>query len=370
MPPSVMMLLHIVAFIAGALIVLSTLSSAIKTFVLPRGAPSLLTGIVFVTLRMFFALAVRPARTYADRDRVMAMYAPTALLALPVVWVALVLLGFTSIFWSVGVRPWARAFETSGSSLLTLGFVSVNTPAEYVLAFSEATIGLGIVALLIAYLPTMYSAFAQREAAVGMLEVRAGSPPSAVEMLERFYRIGRLQNVDELWEEWELWFAQIEESHTSLAALVYFRSSHPDRSWITASGTILDAASLYASTVDAPRSPEAELCIRAGFVALRRICDFFGIPYDDDPAPTDPISISRGEFDEVYDRLADAGIPLKPDRDQAWRDYAGWRVNYDTVLLALANLTMAPYAPWSSDRSPIGYHPPSWLQRWKRLFQR
>lgn len=370
MSPPLMIVLQAVTFAAGALLVLGTLRSAIKTFVLPRGAPSLLTGIVFVALRMTFGLAASPARTYADRDRVMAMYAPTALLALPVVWVTLVLVGFTSIFWSVGVQPWGRAFETSGSSLLTLGFVPVRAPVEYVLAFTEATIGLGIVALLIAYLPTMYSAFAEREAAIGMLEVRAGSPPSAVEMLERFYRIGRLQNLDEFWEEWEIWFAQIEESHTSLAALVYFRSSHPDRSWVTASGTVLDAASLYASTIDAPRSPEAELCIRAGYVALRRICDYFGIPYDDSPDPTDPISISRGEFDEVYDRLADAGIPLTPDRDQAWRDYAGWRVNYDTVLLALANLTMAPYAPWSSDRSPIGYHPPTWWQRWKRLFQR
>lgn len=370
MPPTLMVSMRMLVFIAGSVIVFGTLSSAIKTFVLPRGAPSVLTGVVFVALRMIFELATKPARTYADRDKIMAMYAPVALLVLPVVWVALVLVGFTCLFWSVGVRPWRTAFETSGSSLLTLGFVPVDTFVAYVLAFSEATIGLGIVALLIAYLPTMYSAFAQREAAVGMLEVRAGSPPTAVEMLQRFYRIGRLQNLDELWEEWEIWFAEIEESHTSLAALVYFRSSHPDRSWVTASGTILDAASLYASTIDAPRSPEAELCIRAGFVALRRICDFFGIRYDADPAPTDPISISRDEFDDVYDRLAAAGISLKPDRDQAWRDYAGWRVNYDTVLLAIANLTMAPYAPWSSDRSPIGYHPPSWGQRWKRLFQR
>jgi hypothetical protein len=67
--------------------------------------------------------------------------------------------------------------------------------------------------------------------------------------------------------------------------------------------------------------------------------------------PQDPISISRSEFDAVYDRLAAKGVPLKPDRDQAWLDFAGWRVNYDPVLLALADLTMAPPAPWSSDRS-------------------
>jgi hypothetical protein len=70
-----------------------------------------------------------------------------------------------------------------------------------------------------------------------------------------------------------------------------------------------------------------------------------------DPAPDDPISITRAEFDEVWDHLAAIGIELKPDRNQAWRDFAGWRVNYDTVLLALADVTVAAYAPWTSDRS-------------------
>ena len=69
--------------------------------------------------------------------------------------------------------------------------------------------------------------------------------------------------------------------------------------------------------------------------------------------PEEPISIDRREFDQVCRELDEAGVPLKADLDQAWRDFAGWRVNYDRVLLAMAELTMAPYAPWSSDRSMI-----------------
>jgi hypothetical protein len=84
---------------------------------------------------------------------------------------------------------------------------------------------------------------------------------------------------------------------------------------------------------------------------LRRIAEFFHIEYNAKPQPTDPISLSRVEFDAAYDELAQNGVPLIADRDQAWRDFSGWRVNYDTVLLALAAMTMAPYAPWSSDRS-------------------
>jgi len=118
----------------------------------------------------------------------------------------------------------------------------------------------------------------------------------------------------------------------------------------TAGGAVLDTASIVASTVAIPRDVQAEFCIRSGYLALRRIADFFGIPYEAAPQRGDPIAIARSEFDEVCDRLAAAGVPLKEDRDRSWLDFAGWRVNYDTVLLALAGLTMAPYAPWSSDR--------------------
>ncbi len=338
-------------FILGLAIVAGTVYSAIETFVLPRSANDPLTRFVFLSIRKLFDLRTKGARSYEERDRVMAFYAPISLLILPPVWLVLVLLGFMGMFWASGIPSWRDAFSASGSSLLTLGFVPLADLPKQMLAFSEATIGLGLVALLIAYLPTMYAAFSRREAAVTMLEVRAGSPPSAVDMIERYHRIHGLDRLHEQWAAWEIWFADIEESHTSLAALVFFRSPQAEHSWVTAAGAVLDTASLVNSTLDVVHDPQADLCIRAGYLALRHIADFFRIPYNANPRPDDPISISRQEFDAVYDRLASNNIPLKPDRDQAWRDFAGWRVNYDTVLLALAALTMAPYAPWSSDRS-------------------
>jgi hypothetical protein len=135
---------------------------------------------------------------------------------------------------------------------------------------------------------------------------------------------------------------------------------------MTSAGTVLDAAALMVSSIEGPPQPEAQLCIRAGFIGLRRIADFFGMEYDPDPQQTDPISITRQEFDEVYERLRETGVPVKADQDQAWIDWAGWRVNYDTVLLQLAELTMAPYAPWSSDRSSPSHRQPrlrSWGKR-------
>jgi hypothetical protein len=145
----------------------------------------------------------------------------------------------------------------------------------------------------------------------------------------------------------------VEETHTVLPALVFFRSTRAQNSWVVAAGTVLDAAALTTAAVDVPKTAAAQLCIRAGFIAFRRIVDYFDIPYPADPHyPQDPISITREEFDTALEQLARGGVPLVADRDQAWKDYAGWRVNYDVVLLALCSLTMAPKAPWSSDRAP------------------
>ncbi len=353
-----MILLQILAFIVGALIVLRTLASAIVTFVMPRSARDQVTRIVFLCVRRVFDLRNLRSRTYEDRDRVLALYAPIGLLMLPIVWLSLVLLGYMCIFWALGAGDWGASFKLSGSSLLTLGFSSVDGLPMTALSFSEAAIGLILVALLISYLPTMYNAFARRETAVTMLEVRAGSPPSAVEMFARAQRIHGWERLPGLWVTWEAWFADLEESHTSLAALAFFRSPQPGRSWITAAGAVLDSAALANSTLDIPHDPQADFCIRAGYLALRYIADFFGIEYDPAPKPDSPISITRGEFDAACEQLAAANVPLKPDREKAWRDFVGWRVNYDTVLLALAALTAAPYAPWISDRGIFRPTPP------------
>jgi hypothetical protein len=350
-----MIALRLLVFALGVGAVMLTLTSAVKTFVLPRSAPDAVAAVVFRALRLGFNGLMRlVARTYERRDAVMAFFAPTALLALLPTWLGLIAAGYTAMYWALGQRAWHDAFVLSGSSLLTLGFATIDHVADrlptLLLVFSEGTLGLILVAMLIAYLPTIYAAFARREAAVGLLEVRAGSPPSAVEMIERYHRLQGLDTLGPLWSQWEVWFTELAESHTSLAALVFFRSPHPQQSWVTAAGAVLDAAALVNAAVDTPHDLQADLTLRAGYLALRHIADFFDVGYDAQPRPTDPISIQRAEFDAAWEHMAQRGVPLRPDREQAWRDFAGWRVNYDTVLIALAHLTMAPRAPWSSDR--------------------
>ena len=114
----------------------------------------------------------------------------------------------------------------------------------------------------------------------------------------------------------------------------------PDRSWITAAGCVLDTAAVLRRRVDRPPvAAGADSCIRTGFLCLRRIADFFAIPYDPDPAPDDPISRHpRASSTSSCAELATPASRCSADRDQAWRDFAGWRVNYDPVLIALATL--------------------------------
>jgi hypothetical protein len=170
-------------------------------------------------------------------------------------------------------------------------------------------------------------------------------------MLLRYHRIGWTRDLSPEWSAWERWFVDVDESHTSYSALAWLRSPVPDRSWVTAAGAVLDAAAIWLSGVEGVRDPHAALCIRSGYLALRRVASVFQIPFDPDPGPDDPIAVQRSEFEEVLDRLQEEGIRVVGDRDRAWRDFSGWRVNYDAVLLRLAEMVMAPYAPWSSDRS-------------------
>ena len=346
-------ILDIVAFIAGISLILWTLKSAIRTFVLPRGENAWLTRTVFWIMQTLFRRGRFNALTYRERDRRMALFAPTTLLILPLVWMFLILVGFSGIYFALGINPYYDAFVISGSSLMTLGTIPFvpNNIVITMFQFVESAIGMGVMALLISYLPTMYGAFSQREAVVSMLEVRAGKPPAMPIFITRLHNIKGLDNMGDTWTTYEQWFTYLEETHTSLAPLVFFRSPDPERSWVTTAGVILDTAAFVASSVDIERQPQAELCIRAGFLALRSIAGFFQIEYNPSPLADDPISIDKMEFMEVYEALYEAGVPLKPDAEQCWKDFAGWRVNYDDTLLQLAMFTMAPYAPWSSDRS-------------------
>src|SRR5579859_6174486 len=154
MPETLRPLAHIIAFVLGLSLVIGTVLSAIRTFVLPRSARDNITSFVFRVSRRIFNLFSWWARTYEQRDSVMALYAPITLMVLPIMWLILVMIGYTGIYWAIGTGSLSEALTASGSSLLTLGFERFAGTSAILLSFSEAAIGLILVALLIAYLPT------------------------------------------------------------------------------------------------------------------------------------------------------------------------------------------------------------------------
>ena len=346
--------LDAVLLVAGIALTIGTIGSAVRATILPRGVPVRVARIVNLVLRALFRLRAGRSPTYERRDRVMAYFGPTALLTLLTAWLVMLLVAFVLMYLAVATRSVATAIELSGSSLFTLGSASAHHLGPDVLTYVEAGLGLLLVTLLITYLPSIYNAFSRRENGVSLLAVRAGDPPTATTMLIRYHRIEDANyRLSGLWQTWEGWFTDVEESHTSFPILAYFRSPVPERSWVTAAGTVLDAASLWVSAVEHPNDPDAQLCIRAGFLALQRIGGFFSIAYDVAPNRGDPITIDRHEFDAAVKDMAGTGMTLVDDLDEAWDSFRGWRVNYDTVLLNLARLVEAPPAPWVSDRSPV-----------------
>jgi hypothetical protein len=350
--------LHTLSFVVGLALVVVTVVAAVRGTVLPRAVASQINRVPAVAVRSLFRFRANRSASYETRDRIMAMLGPISLLAQLATWLLLIMVGYTLMYLAVTDRSLTRSIELSGSSIFTLGTTSDPHLGPLLLTYTEAALGLLLVALLITYLPSIYGAFSRRESGVALLQVRAGNPPRATNMLIRYHRIEESRyRLTELWRTWEAWFADIEETHTTFPILAFFRSPQPERSWITSAGALLDGASFWAGAIEHPKDPDVQLCIRAGTLALRRIADVFRVPYPPDPAPDDPISVSRQEWDEAVAEMKAAGLEMLDDREQAWKAWKGWRVNYDEVLLNLARLVEAPPAPWVSDRSPVSASP-------------
>jgi hypothetical protein len=234
---------------------------------------------------------------------------------------------------------------------VTLGFVGPESAVAAAIDFAAGLSGLLIIALQIAYLPVLYAAFNRREALVTLLESRAGSPPWGPELLARHQLVAIMDSLPRFYEEWEAWAADLSESHSNYTVLLWFRSPHHDRSWITALLAVLDSAALYLALAPKRAPSEARLCLRMGFSCLRAIGDALELPYEPDPRPDDPILLTRADFQQAITHLEAAGFPSERTPDEAWPHFKGWRVNYEPLAYAIADLVSAPLTLWSGERS-------------------
>jgi len=350
------MAIRVVAGVIGALIVLATAWSVLGTLVVPRRIRSRVPRVVFIVLRTVFRLLADQSNSYENRDRILAVQAPVQLVGQVVAWLALYLLGFGLLVWSVEGGGLGSAMAQAGSALCTLGYLVPHTSGGAALDPLAALAGLGTVALQIGYLPTLYAAFNRREALITMLDSRAGVPSWGPELLARTHYglgsgISAVGELPALFEAWEQWSADVSESHSTYVPLIWFRSPRPLSSWVTAQLAVLDAAALYLALLpEGSDLIQARLCLRGGFTCLGNVARAIGIPVPLDADPGDGISLSYDDFAEAIDRLRSVDYPIERPLADAWTDFSGWRVNYEAAAYALAWTTEAPPALWSGPR--------------------
>lgn len=341
---------RIVAILVGISLVAWVLDAAIRNFLLPRSTRVRLTQWISRLVARVFNLFASPARSYERRDKVLAMRPPITLLAFQAVWLFIVFVGFVLIFWGAAEEvTWQTAMNESGSALFTLGFATPESGVPFFVVFAEAVIGITLTALLISYLPTIYAAFQKREFMVSKLAIRTGSSGAPWRALSVAHVTGSMDWMDNsFWQEWEDWFIDISESHTSLTILSFYRSPDPANHWISAARTVLDIAALRISVIDKPYTVGPQITIRNGTIAMRILARHFRIDHDPDPQPHHPVSVTREQFDLACRQMEESGVPIVADRDAAWIAFAGWRVNYDSIVEEAAEAFMAPPSPWDT----------------------
>ncbi len=344
-----MAILRAVGAVLGGCLFLAISYSVLRTLVIPGGRVGLALRITDRSVDALFRTAASQRRDAATHHRLLQAQAPMILVAMLGAWLVGYLVAFALLLWPQ-TRELPAALRESGSSLLTLGFASTRAGTATVIDFLAGATGLVVVALQIAYLPTLYAAFNRRETEVTLIGARAGRPPWGPELLARNQMGSTLADLPEFYRTWERWAADVAESHASYPILLRFRSPNLRSSWLLALLAVMDSAAvLHATSPD--RCPlQARLSLRMGIDCLRELATTLGIPFEEDPRPDDPIALTREEFDDGLARLVEVGFVMERDADESWRHFAGWRVNYEPIAYRLAFGIDAVPAPWSGPR--------------------
>ena len=343
-------------FALGAALLAFVLWDIFQSVVVPRPTPGRLRLARYVippTWRLWRWLGMR-RKDGLSRDWLLGMYAPGAAILLFGMWIAVIILADSLMLWAVRtqVTPspanFGDALYFAGESTLTIGYgdiVASGLVPRLVVLFAGAT-GLGVVALVITFLFSLFGSYQRREVLVVALSARAKSPPSAVTLLETYARLDLVDELPSLFREWEQWSAEVLDSHVAYPLLGYFRSSHDNVSWISAVGALLDAAALVVTTIrEVPRG-QAEITLRVGAHLVEDISNYQRLAGDGS-------RVDFEAFSGVYDRLAQAGYALD-DRDEAWRSFEHARGKYAGRLETLAAYWATPAPSWVGVRAHGG----------------
>lgn len=354
----------ILPLLAGIACLLAVLLDAFQTIILPRRA----TGRFRLT-RLFFLMTWRPwvfvtrgIHSSHKRDFCYSYYGPMSLILLLMMWAGMMVVGFALIFNAIG-SPFHDALQApgfrsdlyvSGTTLFTLGLGDVTplSPWARELIILEAGTGLGFLAVVMGYFPVLYSAFSRREVSISLLDARAGSPPTAAELMRRHAYEGGESALTLLLVEWERWSAELLESHISYPLLCYFRSQHNNQSWISALTAVLDASALVIASVQGNDARQAQLTFAMARHALVDLAQIFRL----DPVHNAPDRLPVERYQQLYEMLRESGVKVCLD-GHSYERLRDMRMLYEGYAEALSEYLRMPLPPWISEQP----HKDNWL---------
>jgi hypothetical protein len=348
--------MQVFTLVAGVVCLFAVLLDAFQTIILPRRA----TGRFRLT-RIFYGITWRPwvflgkrLRNPRRRESVFSYYGPMSLIFLLAVWAGSMVVGFALIFYALGSPfndttqgPSFRSdLYVSGTTIFTLGLGDVTPRSAWAreLVILEAGTGLGFLAVVMGYFPVLYSAFSRREVSISLLDARAGSPPTAAELMLRHSYEGGERALSLLLGEWERWSAELLESHISYPLLCYFRSQHNNQSWISALTAVLDTSALLIADVKGYEARQAQLTFAMARHAMVDLAQIFSLP----PVKDAPDRLSLERYEQLYDLLCKSGMSVCRD-DRSYEKLRDIRALYEGYAEALAGYLRMPLPPWIAD---------------------
>lgn len=393
------------ATVAGVFLVVVTTISLMRTVVIPRSLRSAISDTVAAAVITSCQFIARAMRGYRGRDSVLAWAGPTIILLQLVTWLVLYLFGYAFLIYGEGGHDYADALTQAGSSLFTLGFAASDNSDQTVIDFFAAATGPIVIAMLIGFLPTIYSSYLEREVDVTMLSAMGGEPAWGPEFLARHALADNIDTLPETFARWSRWASAVRMTHVTYPVLVWVRSARASRHYAIALLAVLDAAALKVSlNTTLPRTQSFGVLLHGAqafevlyvILFLKRPWRtriplagmFLGRPPGDyvrsgslpgwnarllatetaadiDEArgldadavaalmagEAHEVSITREQFDVAVDIIRRSGFPIDRDLDDAWEQFRVIRARYEFAAYQICRALDATPAPWSGDRS-------------------
>ena len=346
--------MHTVALIAGAVIILAVLLDAFETVVLPRRVQRQFLRITAWFYRNTWVPWARFAshiRSQTRRETALGYFGPLSMIGLLGLWACGLIFGFALLQFGGGEHlssgnlpiTFRLLLYHSGETFFTLGYGDITPASGFsrALSVAEAGMGFAFLGVVIGYLPTIYTAFSRREIEISLLDARAGSPPSATELLTRAAETLASGGLDRLFHDWERWAAEVLESHLSYPVLSFYRSQHSNQSWLSALTVVLDATALVMAGIDGVDVEQARRTFKMARHAIVDLAQVVNAHYDS----ATPERLSPDDLAQIRVQLAQKGMRLKQG-SEADDKLATLRSLYEPYAQAIAKNLYIELPPW------------------------